>query len=279
MSFLDSTVTPHRVLKLFEFMKDRPDKSFRTEDLKRAFQPTALEKVTEKSDQLGDALKACIGLGLAQRDTPQTVKSANTSSNKTSKAVLLEAFDRVVLDNSETEEWFSKFYSYIIARDETLNDGNGASWETSFNRDLFGENKPNNRLNQTKITAFRRWYAFIGLGWFDNENTFRPNPRLRIERNLMEIFKISTELSSNEFISALSRVCPELDGGSIFNEVTPGNYDPQGQQVSIAVACAICDLDSDNIISIDFSRDSSGWDLKKGVVSGYSKFDAVKLNA
>ena len=97
-------------------MKDRPDKSFRTEDLKRAFQPTALEKVTEKSDQIGDALKACIGLGLAQRDTPQTVKSANTSSNKTSKAVLLEAFDRVVLDNSETEEWFSKFYSYIIAR-------------------------------------------------------------------------------------------------------------------------------------------------------------------
>ena len=44
-------------------------------------------------------------------------------------------------------------------------------------------------------------------------------------------------------------------------------------------ACAIRDLSDDNIISIDFSRDSSGWDLTNAVVAGNSKFDAVKLNA
>ena len=59
----------------------------------------------------------------------------------------------------------------------------------------------------------------------------------------------------------------------------PTNYDPQRKQLSVAVASAVHDLEVDNIISIDFSRDSSGWDLKKGVVSGNTKFDAVKLNA
>lgn len=279
MSFLDSTVTPHRVLKLFEFLRYRADQSFETQDLKRAFQPSVLEKVTEQSDQIGDAIKACIGLGLAQRDTTRTVRSAATSPEKSSKAILIEAFDRTVLNSTKSEEWFAKFYSYIIARNQNLEDGTGDVWETSFNRDLFGDNKPNNRLNQTKINAFRRWYAFIGLGWFDQQNTFRPNPKQRIERNLSAIFGNASELGSDEFVSALSKTCPELDGGSIFNEVTPVNYDPQRRLVSIAVACAVRDLEDDKVISIDFSRDSSGWDLKNAAISGNSKFNAVKLNA
>ena len=85
MSFLDSTITPHRVLKLFEFLRSRSDKSFETRDLKRAFQPTALENVTDQSDQIGDAVRACIGLGLAARDTARTVKSVDASPEKSSK--------------------------------------------------------------------------------------------------------------------------------------------------------------------------------------------------
>ena len=93
MSFLDSTATPQRVLKLFEFLRCRADKSFETRDLKRAFQPSALEKVTDQSDQIGDAIKVCIGLGLAQRDTTRTVKLVDASPDKSSKEVLIEAFD------------------------------------------------------------------------------------------------------------------------------------------------------------------------------------------
>lgn len=279
MSFLDGTATPHRVLKLFEFLRCRPDKSFEKRDLKRAFQPIALEHVTDQSDQIGDAINACIELGLAQRDTPRTVKSADAFPESLSKSVLIEAFDRTVLNNTESEEWFAKFYSYIIARDKDVPDASGSAWETSFNRDLFGENKPNNRLNSTKINGFRKWYNFVGLGWFDHQNTFRPNPKQRIERHLPTIFGKSDELSSDKFISALSKACPELDGGSIFNNVTPPNYDPQGRRLSIAVACAVRDLEDDNIISLDFSRDTAGWDLKNAIVSGNSKFEAVKLNA
>jgi len=279
MSFLDSTVTPHRVLKLFDFLRSRSDKSFETRDLKRVFQPTALENVTDQSDQIGDAVRSCIGLGLAARDTARTVKSVDASPEKSSKMLLIEAFDRIVLESTESEEWFAKFYAYIIARDKEVKEGSNDVWEVSFNRDLFGENKPRNRLNQVKINAFRRWYAFIGLGWFDHQNTFRPNPKQRIERHLPAMFHGSNELSSDEFISALSDFCPELDGGTIFNEVKPTTYDPQRKQLSIAVASAVRDLEVDNIISIDFSRDSSGWDLKKGAVSGNTKFDAVRFNA
>ena len=112
---LDSTATPQRVLKLFEFLRCRADKSFETRDLKRAFQPSALEKVTDQSDQIGDAIKVCIGLGLAQRDTTRTVKLVDASPDKSSKEVLIEAFDSTVLNRTDSEEWFAKFYSYIIS--------------------------------------------------------------------------------------------------------------------------------------------------------------------
>ena len=135
-----------------------------------------------------------------------------------------------------------------------------------------------NRFNSDKITGLRRWYEYAGLGWFDPTGVFQPNPYFRIKRSLPRLFAKQTNLPGDTFITTLSKICPELDGGAIFSETTKQIRSNADRTCTLGLSHALVDLHVDKVIRLDCPVDARGWDIGLAVPPRDEAVKAYKIN-
>lgn len=154
-------------------------------------------------------------------------------------------------------------YAIVVLRMETER---SADWLADWTNDQLadfidgglraGSQGTERLFNKEKIPAWREWLEAIGLGL--NSQTlghFLPDPvgRLRRELSLIAIeFGVDREIPPYDFLGAVGRRLPYLDGGAILSDMSArmGRSLPT-DQVSLVLARALRDLEEDgNIVLV-----------------------------
>jgi hypothetical protein len=256
--FTDGPVTPLHLESLLAFLRAYPKKSFLREEIKGIFQPPS---ITNSQDQSNGAIRAAIELNLILESKNGVLELSDLAKQaSTVKEALHEALDLTVLGSTQVEYYFALFYSYCLGQNESGSKRSREEWEIAFNRDVFDNKQQTNRFNKDKFTGLHRWFSYTGLGWYDPSGEFNCNPYCRIARNLSHVFERKTILESDEFISTMSHVCPELDGGTIFLQANR-RYDPSAKQCSLGLSHALIELHYSQMIILHCPKDSGGWSI------------------
>jgi hypothetical protein len=284
--FTDTTTTSTRIEVLLELVNVMRSRKLDRDAIRKLLQPKGLPGRTSASDQANETLKAARELGLVEEDSNGSFRPAwSGRSAFVARDHLLAAIDSKVLSSVDIEPWFARFFAYVITKDDDLvGRGTDAAnkWSSNFNRDLYGGQLPGNPFNPDKYSKLRPWMRYAGLGWYDSQAGFVPCPYVRVRRKLGDVFGKKTKLSSDDFLSSLSRHCPELDDGAIFREA---NRDYNlNRTCTRALAIVLRDLHDDNLIRLDCPRDSRGWSLiRAGVIRNpqqglhADEFDFIEL--
>ncbi|MBS1807638.1 MAG: hypothetical protein JST84_05545 [Acidobacteria bacterium] len=262
--FTDQPVTPVRVEILIDLLRGLSSRRVDRALLMQLLQPEGLPNFDpKKRDQSQQTVKAALELKIIAEDADGALKlTGERKDERTARQILLESLDEFVLSNIEVEPHFSLFYSYLLS----LNTygciaKSGDEWARDFERDVFGGQRGENPFNSTKWTGLQRWFSYAGLGWYDINEVFQPNPYERIHRRLGVIFAGEVKLTGEEFMHQMSQACPELDGGTIFKKAALG-YDPTAKACSLGLSHALIDLHQDGWICLDCPRDSRGWSIE-----------------
>jgi len=251
--FLDSLATPTRLETLLNLVNGFDDEICTKDDIAFYLQPKGLPDVNPKRQQAYDNISAAKSLEILEEKN-NLLQFKNADENIIVKEIIINSFDKYIMtksdgDRNSIEPWFALFYSYILGRNEKIESKKSADWEVRFNNDLFNGIKQTNPFNSTKLTAYLRWYTYLGLGWNDNNGVFQLNPFDRINRALLKIFKKDKNLHFDDFVQALGNVCPELDGGDIFMDANPG-WNRDDRNLSLGVSRALYELHLDKIITL-----------------------------
>jgi hypothetical protein len=280
--FTDQPVTPTRVETLLNLMRKFSDRKITREILIDLLQPDGLPDRNPNKTQAKQAVSAATELGLIETDSENRLKPTFKSNDtRDSRQILLEALDEKVLQNTNVEPYFALFYGYLLALNS---DGGkqqtGDKWASEFQRDVFGEERPANPFNDTKLTGLNRWFGFAGLGWYDTNRVFQPNPYERLLRRLPLIFGKNKKLTSENFMQKLAEFCPELDGGRIFLQAHRfRNYDSAAKVCTLGLSHALIDLNQDGKIRLICPRDSRGWSIEVAQPPSGDGLDSSRIDS
>ncbi len=285
--FIDNPTVPIQLETLLDVLYEIRQKAATSDTLKSLLQPKGLPDVSTGSSQAANQLHAAKELQLVAEEEGGDIRLTYSirDSKPTAKEAILSAFDRRVLSSPEVEPWFGRLYGYVIARDGAI-PGEGSARQnlcTEFNDALPSGIERGNQLNGTKLAHYLRWYAYAGMGWNDPSKRFILDPTERLRRVLPSIFNGVQRLDAAPFMSSLAQICPELDGGALFNDGSSDQYDPADRVCTHALAMALRNLHDEGVIQLDCPKDSQGWSLEKGgtvlnlETLQSDRFDRVKL--
>ena len=266
--FTDNPTIPAQLEVLLDVVHKMHDRKANMEALKKIIQPKGLPGVSENSRHLELHISAALELGLLKQDENENYRVVTKpKGNKNSKSLVLDAFDRFVLSETKTEKWCARFYSYLIVQDRDVGPNNSKDQEL-FSK-AFMENLPitierDNPMNSTKYSALIRWYCYSGMGWINPAGSFIPDPTLRLRRALPTIWGAEKKLDADLFMSRLAKICPELDGGGIFQEITSAYYNSSEKKCTRALAIALWNLHDLKEIRLHCPNDNPGWLLDLG---------------
>lgn len=273
--FIDNPTIPAQLEVLIEVIHAMRDRKADEAALKLVIQPKGLPGLTDGSRQLEAHLKAAEELCLVQFDTEKNVRLKNRSRGTfDARKAILAAFDEVVLAATEVEKWAARFYSYLIVQDDDVGPDSGDKQQL-FSKE-FMERLPSSidskdPMNREKYSGLIRWYCYAGLGWVDSSGRFVPDPTARIRRALPVICGTNKKMDADDFMVRLADVCPELDGGAIFQQVTSEQYNITTKEFTRGVASALWRLHDEQTLRLVCPNDSMGWRLDragKGLVGG-----------
>lgn len=136
-------------------------------------------------------------------------------------------------------------------------------------------------FNSTKLSAWKDWMVFLGLGWNDlpGAKGFLPDPSGRIAEELPALTLGQARMEGEAFILAISKSLPYLDGGDLFTEAceTRGVHPPKGQ-VSRLLSDALRTLDDLGILKLVVEGDAKkGVGLYKDRLSNIQFFSHVEF--
>lgn len=115
-------------------------------------------------------------------------------------------------------------------------------------------------FNTTKLSAWKDWMSFLGLGWNDLPGTtgFLPDPSRRIEEELATLISSNSQAEAEEFMAAVTRSFPYLDGGTLFEEAcTAVSVRPPHGRLSRILSQALRALDANGILNCKMLGDST----------------------
>jgi hypothetical protein len=260
--FTDQPVTPTRIEVLIDLLRHMGNRKYDQQTLYDVLQPDGIPNLNPKKGQAKETVSAARALDLLTEEDGRIKLKTSHSDRVTATEILLTAIDDRILSSVDVEDYFALFYSYILGANKR-----GASykppeeWEKDFNRDIYGNNPPRNKFNKDKYTGLHRWMSYAGLGWYDNEGVFQPNPYGRLRRRITKIFSGSDSLQADKFMERLSNECPELDGGDIFRRANP-KFSFSNKTCSLGLSHALIDLHNDGVIRLLCPRDSHGWSIE-----------------
>lgn len=264
--FTDQPVTPTRVETLINLLRGLPpNKRVDRDTLTQLLQPQGMPDVDpKKRDAARNTIKAAFELDLIEETEDKFIKlKFPRSDSRPTTQILIDALDNKVLGDVNVEPFLARFYSYVLSLNkEGVVKKSNEEWARNFERDVFGGHRTDNPFNATKLTGLHRWMGYMGLGWYDADEIFQPNPYERVQRRLRAIFPAKTKrLSGDDFMSRLAGACPELDGGDIFRQANK-QYNAEARVCSLGVSHALVDLHLDGRLRLFCPSDSRGWSIE-----------------
>lgn len=261
--FTDSPATPVRLEVLLDVVKSKTE-GIQRSVLYELLQPSSLSRGGQ--DQAKNTVAAAKELGLVEEKTANIIRlSKGFDKKKSAQENILDAIDQKVLTNAKIELHLALFFAYYLGLDKDIYERvswSNDDWANAFNENVF-QNEPNqNPFNATKSTGLHRWLSYIGLGWYDSNGQFQPDPVERLLRALPVIFGSIKKLPGDDFMERLAATCPELDGGVLFLQANQyRGYDPEHKQCSLGLSQALLGLHEDGKITLDCPVDSRGWNI------------------
>ncbi len=135
-------------------------------------------------------------------------------------------------------------------------------------------------FNTTKLTSWRRWMSYLGLGWEDLPGLkgFLPDPSSRLVEELPAMFGRRRELPAEEFLARAAEAMPYLDGGPLFEDARKALRVPPLTTLSSVLSAALRALDAEGAIRLSVTGDQAG--VKALSESAFSKvggFSQIRL--
>jgi hypothetical protein len=276
--FTDQQAVPAKLKALLEVVLSKPN-GFSRQDLYDLMQP---ESLRSNSDSTKKNIGAALELGLLLEEKGSIIRLNNSYNKKLSVcANILNACDENILKSSEIEYHLSLYYAYYLGLGAQIYqraDWKGEEWSNQFNTAVFGGIPQSNRFNNTKYTGIHRWLSFLGLGWYDSNGFFQPDPTERILRSMNSIFGKEKKILGDQFMIKLAEVCPELDGGEMFLQANK-NYDANAKECTMGLSQALVGLHEDGFVRLTCPIDSRGWNIEKANPGrdDYIKSDRLEL--
>jgi hypothetical protein len=112
-------------------------------------------------------------------------------------------------------------------------------------------------------TAWRPWMVYLGLGWEGIVlPTFFPHPTVRLERELPALSRelgVGHELDPGNFLQAIARRMPYLDGGALFEEAMRRvRWRRTTQRLTVVLSNVLRELHDDGRIRLHLRGDTVG---------------------
>jgi hypothetical protein len=258
--FTDQPITPTRLECLIDLLREHSRRTWTSNQVADVLQPKGLPDISEASRQAKLVVRAGIELELVVEDEGR-LKLREFDRRQTTRSAVELAFDRVVLESTNVEPYYSPFYAFLLHHGTTgCEKWTPVEWANAFNVNCPTFARAQNPFNQPKYTGLLRWFAYSGHGWFDPAGRFQPNPYGRLRRQLSRIFDKALKLSDTEFMNRLGLCCPELDTGEIFRASVP-SHNSEARTCSLGLSHALIDLHLDGQLRLYCTADSRGWDV------------------
>lgn len=272
MSLLSTpTARPERVFSLVSLVRTLGGRVKQT-DAKEWLAPTyrSTENSTPKEgDRVREVYRVARDLGLLDADQERWVSMCELPATRREFAVHVHTHLRE-LPKDDPDAVLLRAYAWCVVFVEQFGTADlldrGAQTIASEISEALGrpeDTEDEKVFNSTKLSAWKDWMAFLGLGWNDLPGTkgFLPDPSRRIAEDLLALTSSQSRVEGEAFVTAISKSLPYLDGGVLFGEAcdTRGARPPKGQ-ISRLLSQALRTLNSDGVLKFDIEGDT-----KKGV--------------
>jgi hypothetical protein len=248
--FNQGPVTPHRlhaVVRLVERMKE-----IQRQELVNLLQPQELKLENQETATL--VINAAINCGLLVEDKfKKLIRISDGLPNLES----IKDFRRWmqnrllgVTDEDEPNFLLNLFTAWYMGQGEKVFKYS-KDVDKKFNSEVFS-NEIERSFNSTKLNNWKTWAAFLGFGWFNDENgVLFPDAHDRIEPHIAELLP-KKELVFGEFMKNLNGICPELDGGSLFKKCMQYSslMEGDGNTLKLALSTALRILEQEKRIKL-----------------------------
>jgi hypothetical protein len=272
MSLLSTpTGRPERVFSLVSLVRALGGR-VKSSDAKEWLAPTyrSAEHTTPKDEErVREVFRVARDLKLLDADKNDWVSTCELPPTRRELAYHVHAHLRG-LPAEDPDAVLFRAYAWCVAYAE----GNGTAalvgkTASELAREIaagLGRNKEEDdekSFNTTKLSAWKDWMAFLGLGWNDlpGASGFLPDPSRCIEEQLATLTSSSSRVEAKTFVSAVAKTLPYLDGGPLFEEAcNTGLTRPPNGQLSRVLSQAIRALQDSEVLRCVMEGDA-----KKGI--------------
>lgn len=219
-------------------------------------------EVKAKSALAADAHNAALSLGLVETGRDQVSLSCCMPTDFAGFADLLH--DRLAaLGADEADNAILEGYAWIAAESDR---NGGVEWVYQTGRDAFADQAnvglSGKEMNTTRLPAWRRWLAFLGLGVTmpnDRNAPDFPSPTARLVRELERSeLAAGIQMGAGEFVALVARRMPYLDRGRLFNQACQRiSHASSGARLSPLLSSALRELHDDHSIRLVPSGDAA----------------------
>jgi hypothetical protein len=121
-------------------------------------------------------------------------------------------------------------------------------------------------FNPTKLNGWLTWASFLGWGWrmTVGQELLMPDTHKRLEPVLPLLLPHLEEIPFGQFAENIAEICPELDGGSLFEkcwQISRG-AEMRGNQLSLMLSTGLRSLHDNGLIQLISHADATEvWQL------------------
>lgn len=122
-------------------------------------------------------------------------------------------------------------------------------------------------LSDEKLNGWLTWASYLGWGWrmkVRSLDLLIPDAHKRLLPVLPLLLPDSKETSFSQFAERVAEICPELDGGSLFDKCWQASRsaEPRGNQLSLMLSTSLRSLhDNGKIRLIHYADSADEWQL------------------
>jgi len=140
-------------------------------------------------------------------------------------------------------------------------------------------------LSDEKLNGWLTWASFLGWGWRMKARTLdllMPDAHERLIPVLPLLLPDSKEIPFSQFAEKLAEICPELDGGSLFEKCWQASHgaEPRGNQLSLMLSTSLRSLhDNGKIQLIHYADSANEWQLYPAQAHPVQRVTHIKQRA
>jgi hypothetical protein len=260
-------VTPQRLHTLLRLV-DRRNKSSR-EDLLRLLQPSELSTNTSAAAAV---FVAAVNTGLIVNNTSEGVVTL-ASGIKRSQLESTDAFRALmqerlcgISDPDEDNYLLNQVVAWYAVQTPDVYRLHKRELAAKFNAELYPRESDADAdsvraINETKLNAWTTWVTFLGWG-VSVADVLWPIAHGRLLPRLAPLRR--KKLPIADFMNWLAEACPEMDGGTLFEQCWQSSRPSQsrGQQLSSMLSTALGTLHGLKKVGLEYSVDTqSRWQI------------------